>query len=493
MAELVTVRPATAQLSDDSDASFVTSTHTVSYPGQIKGRRDVDVGTIDIPANKRVEWVQLRWRHRYGLGSVLMDAFLEVPGLWYHGRTTVTSDGTIRTSADAQRATNPVGGAWTEQNINDLFARFEWPGTSIASQELYEVYLDVSLNRQPTLSDLSVTGFVTSRPTLHWTFNDDDGDPQEQFEVKVYDLAQTPAPNPDSTTPIVHKALTFDASARSWKLDSDLVTDGTYRFFVRASQPWSGPAGFFSTGWVSVDQEVLVIRPDAPSVSAVSHDDLGRIRITVSAIDAEAHFVSVERSDDDGASWVAVRGATDADRTAATMDFDDYEAAPYVVHQYRAKVVQIVEDERSSSAWSDTAHAVWRSQSFWVKVPGSPELNSEVRMVEWEARLRRPQQRHDPLGADRPIITHEGYKGHEGAGAVMTLTAEERSDWAAILAAHEATALLVQNVLGDQWYVELGESIERTQIRATPLADEETPVRDVHRHGFTWSEVRAPV
>lgn len=74
------------------------------------------------------------------------------------------------------------------------------------------------------------------------------------------------------------------------------------------------------------------------TVTATYMDDLGRVRVSFTGVDATVDYATVERSTD-GVRWYPVRGAATVPVVAGAGHADDYEYAPGVENRYRVRFV----------------------------------------------------------------------------------------------------------------------------------------------------------
>lgn len=128
--------------------------------------------------------------------------------------------------------------------------------------------------------------------------------------------------------------------------------------------------------------------------------------------------------------------------------------------------------------------------SWWLKDPATPSRNRAIAATAWNPSQIRPVARFDPVGRTRSVVLRGPILGDQGTLGVRTLSEAAYDDVAALL--NGASTLLLQDVLGHQWYVEVVGDIARTQIKAAPDTGETTPVRNAYEWSIPLLEVDSP-
>lgn len=165
-----------------------------------------------------------------------------------------------------------------------------------------------------TPATVTVTGpagsvTTTSRPTVTWSLNDPEGDPQERYQVKVFSAAQYGAGgfDPATSSTTWDSTETLDVTARARQVGVDLANGTTYRAYVRVRT-----SGQWST-WQYSTFTLALTAPAAPTFAVAVDAMLDRVVLTVTGTHASSSFPTtafvVEYSDDAGGSWATVRGA----------------------------------------------------------------------------------------------------------------------------------------------------------------------------------------
>lgn len=129
--------------------------------------------------------------------------------------------------------------------------------------------------------------------------------------------------------------------------------------------------------------------------------------------------------------------------------------------------------------------------SWWLRIPSDLDAgNMAIRVREFSFDRPKPQNVGFPVEDTLPVVSHNGLKGHDLAATFDLLNAD---DFAAFWAmAETGLTLILQDVLGRQWYVQIGETTRAELYRAYPLAFENTPIRHAHSVEAELIEVARP-
>ena len=100
---------------------------------------------------------------------------------------------------------------------------------------LYELYVDVDIVSQPSVTVNNPNGTITNTasPDVAWTFTDSDGDTQSYYQIKVFSAAQYGAGGFDPET----STSTYDSgvigSADTNDVVGALLANATYRAYLK--------------------------------------------------------------------------------------------------------------------------------------------------------------------------------------------------------------------------------------------------------------------
>lgn len=286
-----------AVTSDDSDSSYMQGQvpyHTVRIP----------MTDHTLTGSQRVRSCMIRSRGaRDNAGGATQDIGIwmidnRVPSRGACGHTVAARNyATISTNAGPIAYSGPIS-PWSQIALDNLALLLIWYQNHATPlnvfQRVYEMYVDVDVNNQPTISGAPVVTNFTGNagPTVSWLYSDVDNDPQTQWQVKIFDAATIASGgfNPDTTV------ATWDSGIQQGT-DASVVADPvlkggvTYTAYVNAAQDWwSGVSTVTSkwwTGWsASAPFTPVFIVPYAPvisSIAAVTDVNATRLLINVDA------------------------------------------------------------------------------------------------------------------------------------------------------------------------------------------------------------------
>jgi hypothetical protein len=273
-----------AALADSSDSTFITRTSTT-----VPASYEAEFGTQTLASTERVAFVNLRARTTIGTaGSIELSLGVITDR---NGRTVSYSvpfskaNTLALTTLDTalKLTTAPNGEAWTQTLIDNLIVKFT--DNAITSGDragLYELFIDVVTTTQPTVTVTAPTGTITDTtfPSVTWTYADADGDPQNAYEIKVFDSATYSAGtfNVNTSTPAVTTGIVA-SSNDGQTLEADLADGTTYRAYVRVAQLVNG-ANYFSE-WAFSQFTIDVDAPATPLITAFYDSQQGAVTVTV--------------------------------------------------------------------------------------------------------------------------------------------------------------------------------------------------------------------
>lgn len=128
--------------------------------------------------------------------------------------------------------------------------------------------------------------------------------------------------------------------------------------------------------------------------------------------------------------------------------------------------------------------------SWWLKCPTNPALNQAVTVTSWQMTEVRQVARHVPVGRTRSVVLRGPSVGDEGTLGIRVLSEAKNEALKALLNA--GATLLLQNVLGEQWYIEVAAGASRHQVRAAKDSTEVFPVRFFYEWTIPAVEVDVP-
>jgi len=273
-----------AALADDSNSTFITRTSTT-----VPASYEAEFGTQTLAATEKVAYVNLRAKATIGTtGSIELSLGVitdrngrtvsySVPFSKANTLTLTTLDTALKLT------TAPNGEAWTQTLIDNLVVKFADNAILSADRAgLYELFVDVVTTTQPTVTVTAPTGTITDTtfPSVVWTYADADGDPQNAYEIKVFDSTTYGGASfdEDTSTPTVTTGI-VTSSNNGQTLEADLADGTTYRAYVRVAQLVNG-SNYFSD-WAYSQFTIDVDAPATPLITAFYDSTEGAVTVTV--------------------------------------------------------------------------------------------------------------------------------------------------------------------------------------------------------------------
>lgn len=450
-----------AALSDNSDASLVRKNNAVTGTATLQ----LGFGTTTLGASERVRRVRLRGRIKTDTASGKVDLMVgtRVSGVNYFF-TGFAVRGTFASITDVTGAwftSSPDGATWDQGRIDALRSQvIEYRDTTDRGY-VYELYIDVDKATQSTTAVTAPTGTVTTTasPDVEWTYTDPDAtDPQSYYEVRVFTAAQYGAGGFDPATSTATWESGQVSSSEAGAGIGALLLSGTYRAYVRLAKAVNGQP-FWST-WAFSQFVLTLTPPPTVTVAAAWSSSEGKATLTLQGgvpggAYTSQHF-EVERSDDGGVVWSAIReGGSIAPNGSYAATVLDYEAPRGVTVRYRARSVGVAGENRIPSAWSSVIPQVLVTNdgTWWLKSIDEPSLNvGSLRVIgPLSVSVEEPNTVFRPIGADRPIVVAGVIGGQDGGLEIVTNGETEWGDVEAIVL-HQGV-LLLQDPTGRQKYI----------------------------------------
>lgn len=383
--------------------------------------------------------------------------------------TTLTAVAVTYIGAAAGR-TKPDGTTWTQADIDALGVYIRKLNTG-ADPRIYEVYVDVVYNEAPiaTVTTPADPTTDTTKPFVTWAYSDPESDAQERYYVKIFSAAQYGAGGFDPET----SAATWSSgekfgSATNIQVGVDLP-NATYRAYVKVSDVNS--LGRYGT-WSNKQFTVNVASPPVPTFAptAQANSVFGpRVRLDITrgvAVPATTYFV-IEKSDDAGATWSYVRGASRILNSpdGNTFTVYDYEAIPGVRRYYRARAVGTVSSLDIASANTNLQSTSVDSAYWWLKDPLDPTVNIQIEF-DYEDPVfstKEEQGVFEPVGRSGYVVVSGVIrKTRFSLTAVFTTDAA----YAGFKAIREKqhVLLLQRGYTNEQWYVRMGQDVSVKEL-----------------------------
>jgi hypothetical protein len=395
---LVSAASAHAAVNDNSDTSYIEKPNTVSGV-----TANLELDTVALPAGAVTRSITCRVRGRQAVlsqGSV--SAFARTPAGGEFG-TVLVGSSTLTDVVTTYSGVNS-GASLSQADIDALQVRVSLAGFLSHQPRVNEVYVDLVYATQPTVTVTGPASPVTSStsPSVTWAYTDgSDGGPQTRYQIRVFSAAQygiagfTPGSSPATVD-------TGEVASSATSAPVGPLTNGvTYRAYVRAAQTINGSSHW--SEWQFIQFTMNVPGPVVQTVSVTPDNTNARHRIVVDRNTGGPAWslLFVERSIDNGLTWVPVRGtAAGAFPPGNQWIGYDYEAPNGVpcIYRARASLGAIVGN------WTTSTGSTWSSDDNWLKDVRNPARSrkvtvSQVPEQEWAITqgVFRPAGRPDPV------------------------------------------------------------------------------------------------
>lgn len=484
-------------LGDNSDATFVT--RTTNSP--ITWRFTLTAPTI--PTDEFICRIgnSLRWKGGGNNAVIGVNTYRSTdqnpttyPTVTTDGRATITSTEVgVTTVSWARTDAANLRIAWYDGTNN--FTTF---GTTT-----YDIWSTVYTLKRSTATPVATTMTSSAFPavpvnvtnTIDWEAStlDNQGLRRITVELRVEANSSTGA----GTTPALSSG-TLDYNALASGTDQVTVTgttaivNGTYKMYARAIRHREGETSVATDqigSWSSaITLTMSAALPNQPTITTSIDTTQDRVTINVTPVATTGYtspVIDLERSEDGGITWSAVRDGTGIAGTfgSATV-FNDYEAARGIAIRYRARVTASFSGAVNTGTWASTGDITITPTAWHLKVPQTPALNAyDVRVV-----VNPSEDITEDLGVFRPldrrypVVVAGKLGGWDGEFTIATITAAE---WDTIKSLVEAQRiLLLQSPYGWDKYIRIVNGA-RTLIQGTTT----TPRRRVT---FQYVEVGSP-
>ena len=449
-----------AALSDSSDSTYIKKSSSVVGTADVV----VDMGTTTISSSQRVKQVRVRARcstpNDTGKLNVYLGSRIDNANYFFSGLA-IRGTNSIATFVGPYYNSAPNGQSWTQASINGLRVKIGEYNDSTDVASTFEIFVDVDIASQPTVTVTAPTGTITNSaaPDVTWTFADSDNETQSFYQIKVFSAAQYGAGGFDPAT----STATWDSgeigSSDQAGVIGELLNAGTYRAYVRVAKSING-----SPFWSDYDYEPFVLSYTAPTIPTMLvawNSELGKATFTLTGAAPTGYtsqYYDIHRSDDGGTIYAGVRNGENLSPNGSYVaTSQDYEAPRGIVAYYRCRAVGV--DSSSNefpSAWGTVQQVlITNDESWWFKCIQDATLNrGSIRVLKQiDIQIQEPNTVFRPLGANRPIVVSGPIQGQDGGYQIKTVTEAEWDDIYPLIT-HQGT-LLVQDPFGNQNYIRI--------------------------------------
>jgi hypothetical protein len=451
-----------AALSDNSDATYISKTSSIV--GQANAI--LDFGTTTITASQRVKQVRVRGRcttpTTNGKLNVYLGSRVNNQNYFHSALAIRGQNTTITTFVGPYYTASPSGEAWSQASINGLRAKItEYKETSDIGR-FYELYIDVDISSQPSVTASAPTGTITTTtaPDVTWAYSDTDNETQAFYRIKVFTAAQYGAGGFDPET----STSTWDsgdvASTDSSAVIGTLLLPATYRSYVKVAKSINGEP--FWSAWQFTSFVISYTAPTIPTMSVSWSSTEGKATFTLTGAALPGVYVSqyydIHRSDNAGLVYQGIRnGENLIPNVTYVATAIDYEAPRLTTAYYRCRAVGIdASSNEFASDWGTVQQVlITNDNTWWFKAIEDPTLNKgSIRVLkELDVLIEEPNTVFRPLGADRPIVVAGPIQGEDGGYSIKTVT-EAEWDYILPLIQYQGN-ILVQDPYGNQKYIRI--------------------------------------
>jgi hypothetical protein len=279
----------------------------------------------------------------------------------------------------------------------------------------------------------------TVRPTLQWIYSPGaEGGPQSTYRLMVYTQAQTQAAGfVAGTTAAIWDSHDVHTSVTSVTVPINLANNTTYVAYLAVAQTVGGTthwASGYATRTFTISIPAAAV-PARPTVTATADSTNARAIVTVTQSGTPAwDHVVVQKSLDNGSTWIGVRSGDVDVAPGDTLTISDYESpngqpAIYRAQAQRTATTGGIEQITVSQFSPSSGAVVWRSDSVWLKSPLFPAFNTTVRLGQFGTFTRRIARGvFDVAGRSRPVVVSDVRHGLEGQLTISVRSIDELDD-----------------------------------------------------------------
>jgi hypothetical protein len=451
-----------AALSDDSDLTYISKTSSIT--GQASAI--LDFGTTTISASQRVKQVRIRGRCSTPTASGRLNIYLgsRVENQnYFHSALAIRGQNSSPTTFTGPYFSSaPNGEAWTQASVNGLRGKITEYKETTDIGSFYELYIDVDISSQPTVSVSAPTGTITttSAPDVTWTYSDTDNETQAFYQIKVFSSTQYGAGGFSADT----STSTWDsgeiASSDSSAVVGTLLLPATYRAYVRVAKSINGEP--FWSAWAFSQFTISYTAPTIPTMNVSWSSTEGKASFTLTGAALPAGYVSqyydIHRSDNAGVIYAGIRnGENLIPNVSYVATAVDYEAPRTITAYYRCRAVAIDSSSNEfASNWGTVQQVlITNDNTWWFKAVEEPPINQgSIRVLkELDVQVPEPNTVFRPLGQNRPIVVAGPIQGQDGGYSIKTVTESEWDDLYPLIE-YQGT-ILVQDPFGNQKYIRI--------------------------------------
>lgn len=135
---------------------------------------------------------------------------------------------------------------------------------------------------------------TTSRPTVTWTYSQEDAFPQSEYQVKIYSAAQYGAGGFSADTSLATWESGWIVSSTAWSklIEFDLANGVSYRAYVQVKE-----SGSLKSAWIYSSFSMNLALATAPTITRTLEPTLGRAKVQIKA---DFNLLTDEQADLEG-------------------------------------------------------------------------------------------------------------------------------------------------------------------------------------------------
>ena len=366
------------------------------------------------------------------------------------------------------------------------YSPFEYWITTNAGQSHHVFVTDAP---EVTVTEPSATETGTKTPTIVWSYDDNDDDKPEKYEIYIYTAGQVAAGDFEAfvSEPTTSKII-YDYKVMQWTVEEELDND-TYTAYVRAYEPNSDAVGDAdSITWL---QNVTLGTAPTAVISQVTGELTNEIVVTETTAYVTP-VVSVESYHGEDRQWYDVMRGVRTSFSGGTATVYDYEVKAGSQATYRIRVYDSDDDEASYTEYLQEIATAIDDDNTWIITPKYPNSAKAIRIKDERRFHEVAGAVFKPLGQKKAIAIHQDNKvqGFAGQITIQTLNDDEWTDLWNLLSWDDT--VLLRDQFGRRMYFTIEAGLGEDLLKAAPLPYETTSVRKAHEWTFSYVEVERP-
>lgn len=500
-----------AALADSSDVTYVT---TSTSPSTARAQMsDVKFASLALPAGAVIEWVKPVVREAH-TGTTYLTVYLVYarsydgfPHSTANSRSPIGSnpgDNVFRTTDGPVFTKASDGVKWHTLDPSTFSAQLligpanNFPTSTITPPKMAKIDLVVSYRVAPTVTSITPAAGSTgdTQPAVSWLT----GETQEAYRVVVVTPSQqdssgrTPGSvgyDPSTVAQPVWDSGKVYSATQSAVVTNHLDNGSGYFIYVRSWAPAVNNVEMASA-WTTAGQ-VNVANLNIASPSIMVADDVAAytLKVTVTRVapsggEVAPLYYTLQRQADDG-TWADVAGATQLSGPGEWQYYDPL-AAPGNNQAYRVRGVYVTASNKQvGSPWVEVTGMLVDRHQWWLRDRVDSSLNQRLSVASHQEIIPKPQEVAYGAGARAATVTHQGVRASRHQVVLRAPDASSLADLRALI--DTGRTLVLVTAFGHTAQVQVGESVDKTLVKAQPLTNEQTPIRNYHMLGLELIEV----